>query len=104
MEGDLWLGCHKGYCVSEKGLGIERVQGSCPELGELRRGYMKGCTIGGSETVGEGVLGVMTLGSELGRKKEANRWLSVEGLSSFPCLAPESLFCFDLRSIVLGLS
>lgn len=65
---------------------------------------MKGCTIGGSETVGEGVFGVMTLESELGRKKEANRWLSVEGLSSFPCLAPESLFCFDLWSIVLGLS
>lgn len=62
---------------------------------------MKGCTISGSGTVGEGVFGVMTLGNELGRKEEANRWLSVEGLSSFPCLAPESLFCFDLRSIVL---
>lgn len=65
---------------------------------------MKGCTIGGSETVGEVVVGVMTLGSELGRKEEANRWPSVEGLSSFPCLAPESLFSFDLRNIVLGLS
>lgn len=34
VEGGL-LGCHKGYCVSKKGLGIEHVQGSCPELGEV---------------------------------------------------------------------
>lgn len=59
---------------------------------------MKGCTISGSGTVGEGVFGVMTLGNELGRKEEAKRSLSMEGLSSFPCLAPESLFCFDLWS------
>lgn len=35
VEGDLWLGCHKGYCVSEKGRGIKCVQRSCPELGEV---------------------------------------------------------------------
>lgn len=63
---------------------------------------MKGCTISGSEIVGDRVVGVMTLGSELGRKEEINRWPSMESLP-FPAW-PESLFCFDLRSIVLGLS
>lgn len=34
-KGSLRLSCLKGYYVSEKGLGTEHVQGSCPELGEV---------------------------------------------------------------------
>lgn len=48
---------------------------------------MKGGTISGSKTLGEGAVRVTTGRSELGREEEANRWPSVEGLSSFPYLA-----------------
>lgn len=49
---------------------------------------MKSGTISGSKTLGEGAVRVTTgRRSELGREEEANRWPSVEGLSSFPYLA-----------------